>query len=348
MRYNSRASRLELSPETEKNFFRINGDEFLLETLDAPTTKGGNSSVFRAQHPDGDQAYIVKFFRHLRENKLPINQRRLQRFEREIQALKLVFDSPHRECVIPIVDHGIYPLRGKEGAGTLRYYVMEEADMDLAQYLQKNELSPQQKILLCNDLLLMLQALHRLDIYHRDIKPNNILMIESSPVFGDLGLINFRNPDSDLDHFDEKVGPFGFLSPEATNKCLGSREKPSFDFDCWIDEKSDIFQLGQVFWLILQDEVPTGHLTDQDFKFPVRRVLDTVIQPMLQYGKQRRASVEMIGTALKPIMDELALTYTNEMVVISTSLRAGAPQRQYVRRNDSKIGSTAGYCTNRV
>ena len=66
--------------------------------------------------------------------------------------------------------------------------------------------------------------------------------------------------------------------------------------------------MGQVFWFILQDEVPTGHLTDQDFKFPVRRILNTVIQPMLQYGKARRATVQAVEAAMRPIMTEMALT----------------------------------------
>ena len=139
MRYNSRTSRLELSPIEERNILRINGDEFFLENLDWKSPKGGNSSVFRAQHPDGDEAYIVKFFRHLRESELPQHQRRLQRFEREIEALTRVATSPLSGCAIPLVDNGVFALAHGTERRTLRYYVMQEADSDLATYLEKTD-----------------------------------------------------------------------------------------------------------------------------------------------------------------------------------------------------------------
>jgi hypothetical protein len=123
-----------------------------------------------------------------------------------------------------------------------------------------------------------------------------------------IGLIAYRDEDQDIDGFDEKIGPVGLLSPEVTNKHLGLRSKDTFSFDCKIDEKSDVFQLGQVFWLVLQSEVPTGHLADTDVRFPSSpQVLSTIIHPMLQYGKDRRASVPAIELALKPILKELAI-----------------------------------------
>src|SRR5215471_17381101 len=105
MRYSPKASRLELSEDDTKNVIRIHGDEFFLEYLEKEggIARGGNSSIFRAQHPDGDEAYIVKFFRSLRETELPEPQRRLQRFEREIQALRMAAESEYRDCVIPII-----------------------------------------------------------------------------------------------------------------------------------------------------------------------------------------------------------------------------------------------------
>jgi serine/threonine protein kinase len=311
MRFRRRNQKVELQQDAENNVLLIDGEEHFLEYIDAADVRkgGANSSVFRAVHPDGDDSYVVKFCRYPLDTKYPRDVRRIQRFEREIEALHRARNSGESKCVIPIVeDYQISLSSDSGGPAPLKYYVMEEAGSDLATYLEENELEFPQKILLCNELLKILKGLHALGIYHRDIKPANILMREGLPVFGDLGLIAYREEDHDLDEFDEKIGPIGYLSPEATNKGLGLRNKASFTFDCAIDAKSDIFQLGQVFWFVVQDEVPTGHLILEDLRFGAgATILEHVIRPMLQYGKQRRASLGDVETALQPVLREMAI-----------------------------------------
>lgn len=307
MWYDTRSQLIKLSDDPIRNVFRISGDEFFLEGLDEASF-GGNSSVFRAVHPDGNESYIVKFCRYRREATWERDQKRIQRFEREIGALSQVRMSKEwRNCAIPMVDDGVCPVSSKSGKTTLRYYVMEEAQYDLRKFLEGNELSFPQKLLLCHELIAALKGLHGIGVYHRDIKPANILMLNGRPVFSDLGLINFRDEDQDIDDFDEKIGPIGYLSPEATNKHLAIRSRPEFSFDCWIDEKSDLFQLGQVFWLILQDEVPTGHLESDDVKFPCGDFMEVIVRPMLQYSKPRRASILTVEKALGPLMSQFAV-----------------------------------------
>jgi serine/threonine protein kinase len=300
---------VELSQEEQFNVLVIDGQEYFLQYIDAAGVRqgGGNSSVFRAMHPDGDDSSVVKFCRYPLDSRSDRDRRRVQRFEREIQALHRALASAESKCVIPIVEDREIAVRADRGGTVpLRYYVMQNAESDLATFLAENELQTPQKVALCYSLLKILKGLHAIGIYHRDIKPQNILMMDGAPIFGDLGLVAFREEDSGLDEFDEKIGPIGYLSPEATNKCLGLRSKASFSFDCTIDATSDVFQLGQVFWLVVQDEVPTGHLVPEDLRCEVE-LLEDVIRPMLQYGKQRRANVVQIETALQPVLRDMAI-----------------------------------------
>lgn len=301
---------VELSQEEEFNVLVIDGQEYFLQNIDVAGVRqgGGNSSVFRAMHPDGDDSYVVKFCRYPLDSRFDRDKRRISRFEREIQALYRARASSESHCVIPIVEDSTISLKSERGGqAPLRYYVMENAESDLATFLAETDLQLPQQVSLCGSLLRILKGLHDLGIYHRDIKPQNILMRAGAPVFGDLGLIEFRGEDSSIDEFDEKIGPIGYLSPEATNKCLGLRNKRSFTFDCTIDATSDVFQLGQVFWFVVQDEVPTGHLMTEDLRCGVNDLLEHVIRPMLQYGKQRRASVADVETALQPVLREMAV-----------------------------------------
>ena len=316
MRFNRRDRRVELDQEAEQNVILIDQAEHFLEPMDVAEARrrGANSSVFRAVDPEGQRTYVVKFCRFPLDTKRPRERQRIRRFSREVDALRLARDSEFSDCVVRIVDDGalrmpaLLPFRGgRKETDTLRYYVMDEADSDLTDFLMDNELTFPQQVFLCNELIRILRGLHAIGIYHRDVKADNILMDGDRPLFGDLGLVNFRQEDQGIDQPNELIGPVGLLSPEATNKFLGLRDKASFTFDCVIDEKSDIFQLGQVFWLVLQSEVPTGHLTQVDVKFPRAGVLDTVIHPMLQYGKERRASLEEVKQALEPVLREAAI-----------------------------------------
>jgi serine/threonine protein kinase len=316
MRFNRQRRSVELSQEPEGNWLQVDQEDCFVETMDVAEARprGSNSNVYRCVDADGDHPYVVKFCRYSLNTRSEWEKRRIRRFDREIDALKLARNSPFSDCVIRLIDDGVLRIpavpqgpRARVGSDRVRYYVMDRADSDLTTFLRRNELTFPQKIALCNELVRILTGLHALDIYHRDVKADNILMKGGQLLFGDLGLINYRDVDQDLDEANEKIGPIGLLSPEATNKCLGLRGKPSFLFDCWIDEKSDVFQLGQVFWLILQDEVPTGHLSEADVRFPQVGVLNDVLHPMLQYGKARRASLAEVGLSLQPVLRDTAL-----------------------------------------
>lgn len=282
-----------------------NCDRLLLELDDEDRGgKGANSAVFQAIDPnETEEDLVIKFCRYYLPGGNYYNRKRIERFEREISALKNVRDSEHKDSVVKIIDDGEHAIDGN----VFRYYVMEKANYDLKKYLSENELILQQKTLLFRKLSQSLKSLHDMGIYHRDLKPDNIFCFNGDWKIGDLGLIAFRKADTDIDSKCEWIGPRGFLSPEAENKALGDRDRSDFDFDVRIDDKSDVFQLGKIYWYILQGEIPSGHLTEDDIKEDVDGMLKPLLLSMLQYKKTRRPNIHDIEPLFNDIYTRLAV-----------------------------------------
>lgn len=207
------------------------------------------------------------------------------------------------EFLITYYEHGQYPCDGH----IFDYYVMEEADCDLTDYLAGKKLTLQQKLVLCRSLLQDLAALHTLGIYHRDLKPDNVFVVGSQWKIGDLGFLKYRDDDISLDQSRERIGPTGLMSPEAINKAYANLDNGEFSHDCHFDELSDVFMLGGVFWYILQGNFPTGQVQSEDFQLGRDDILKHLLLPMLQHSKVRRPSLTALGTKFESFKSEFAL-----------------------------------------
>lgn len=272
--------------------------------------KGGNSSVFIIYDKNGDiEDRIVKICNFYRPNRYaPENiKRRYTRFIREIEVLERLKEEGVNN-VINIYFNGVVVINGNE----YPYYVMEKGDTDLKDYLLSNhEIDNYEKVRFCFKIFEAVKELHRRGIYHRDIKPDNVFFFSSGEdgekniwKIGDLGLISDRH--NDYDDLGEKIGPFGWISPEVMNKYL--TERAGLGFDCNIDDKSDIFQLGKLFWFIFQCNVPIGQIELMDFicKIEHKDEIFKMLQTMLQYAKNRRLDI----ITLEPQLIELKKAFS--------------------------------------
>ena len=291
-----------LSEDMYRNDIQINKEDFNLAYLNADMrgNKGASSNVFLLQDPLGEEPdRVIKICKSPYVSKG--QDRRLLRFGREVRA----FEEVQARGIAGIIGYfasGVTNLAGLK----VKYIVLEKATMDLAEYLERNkfQFTLSQRVNFCFNLLSCLSNLHQARIYHRDIKPDNILIVDREMKIGDLGLVKFRDRDASMDFDNEKIGPAGWLSPEATNKMLTFKKTMGANYDCDINTNSDIFQLGKLFWYILQGNAPTGQVQRADAKFEDDDLFN-IIFSMIQYDQRRRPSIEQILEAFDPIRRRL-------------------------------------------
>lgn len=291
---------------TEKqNYITYEGATFFLKYLNPQykSSKGGNSSVFILYDKNGDcDERIIKICNYYKPNRSTPDdiKRRYGRFINEINVLEK-FKEEKAQNIVTLYFNDVISLNGKE----FPFYVMEKGDTDLKEYLLSNQaIDNQEKVKLCLDIFNAIKELHNREIYHRDIKPDNIFLFSEGEEqekkyvwkIGDLGLIAER--DKDYDDLGEKIGPFGWISPEVMNKYL--TEKAGIGFDCNIDDKSDIFQLGKLFWFIFQFNVPIGQIEQDDFICQIEHKdkIFQILLMMLQYSKPKRVELTILDRQL--------------------------------------------------
>jgi serine/threonine protein kinase len=278
---------INLSAQLGRNIVTYDNIDYVISHLNPSHTrsKGGNSAVFKLTNPQTEEERIIKFSKYNVDNPFrPTNNvKRIARFSREVEALKIAKEAGFQN----IIEYFFDDYR-QIGRAKFHYYVMEKAEYDLTSFLDHNDISVQQRFLLCIQVLNGIKELHSKEIYHRDIKPDNILFVNGAWKIGDLGLVEYRNSDFEIKEIGEKIGPIGWLSPEAANKYLneGEGRENKYGFDCTIDAFSDVFQLGKLFWYIFQGNIPIGQIRRNDFKLDDGDIY-AIIMTMLRHSKER-------------------------------------------------------------
>lgn len=287
----------------------IDNIDYRTSSLSKKGNKGANSIIlklFLASDDNTDVAQRVLKVSKYCDNWTPKNGHSVSEtnrsFYREIECLQKCKRQGVKN-IIEIYSCGYLICRKKNrktGTGLVYFpfYMMECANYDLKQFLEKqDEITKEVKVNLCYQLASGLEELHDIGCYHRDIKPDNVLLFGQELKIGDLGLIRYRNEDTE--DLKSLIGPKGWISPEAMNKYLNEEKVFDTRINTEINEQSDIFQLGMVFWYIFQGNAPIGCIKRTDF-FDKNEMIFSLIKRMIYHSTEKR--IKSIGE----VKDELS------------------------------------------
>lgn len=240
---------------------------------------GGNGVVVRAIDSNSGSEVAIKFLlkRNTEDNK---------RFQREINFLK----SSDHPAIVSLIDEGMAQgqtfSRDQRGERPRRkvdipFFVMPLANENLLQFLRRKEwrLEPYEYLGNLTSLADGLAQAHSAG-FHRDLKPENILVFGEAWLIADFGLcfVDDTTDGGDPTMPGVPLGPRYWMSPEGIESLLKS--------DRLENRCSDVFQLGAIFWIVINGHHPTGVVSKDDWHGP-ENLFDPVWQA-LQWEAQRR------------------------------------------------------------
>src|SRR5712671_4077580 len=191
--------------------------------------QGGMGAVYKARDRELDRLIALKVIRP----ELATDPAILQRFKQE---LILARNITHKNVV------RIYDLGESDG---IRFITMEYVDgEDMRSMLRKHgKFSAQDAIPMIEQVCRALDSAHSEGVIHRDLKPQNIMRDKQGRiVVMDFGLARSLG-DSGMTQTGAIVGTMEYMSPE---QALGSQ----------LDQRSDIFSVGLIFYELLTGKSP--------------------------------------------------------------------------------------------
>ncbi len=191
--------------------------------------QGGMGAVYKARDRELDRLIALKVIRP----ELATDPAILQRFKQELILSRNV---THKNVV------RIFDLGEAEG---IRFISMEYVDgEDLRTLLRRQgKFSPQEAIAVVEQVCRALDAAHAEGVIHRDLKPQNIMRDQNGRiVVMDFGLARSLG-ESGMTQTGAIVGTIEYMSPE---QALGST----------LDQRSDIFSVGLIFFELLTGKAP--------------------------------------------------------------------------------------------
>ena len=205
---------------------KLDGRYILLEQIG----NGGMAQVYRAQDLANGRIVAVKV---LKEQFMD-NEEIVQRFKNESRAISML-DHPN---IVRVYDVSVWD--------KTQFIVMELIEgMDLKQFMMQNggKLTWKETVKFAEDTLQALQHAHEHGIVHRDIKPQNIMLLKDGSIkVMDFGIARFSRSGVHT-ATDKAMGSVHYISPEQARGDV-------------TDAKSDLYAVGIMMYEMLSGQLP--------------------------------------------------------------------------------------------
>lgn len=222
--------------------------------------RGAFSLVFRAFDRLEGKLVAIKFFDP--SSDFMRDTYRLNAFAREPEILQQLLGK--RRCLQLVAGMKTYFLKIPTQNGTAiatfacDYFVADWIPNEIDSFFEcQHEVSAEEKLLLFNEIVLAVEGLHRHEVFHRDIKANNLRSYEDAlkrvVIAIDLGTAALCDtaPITDTSEYPQPIGHKQYSSPEAYCGLAIDRE---------IGRYTDVYALGCLLFELFNKELFAAQL----------------------------------------------------------------------------------------